>query len=222
MIAKICGISTIDSASAAAEAGASHLGFNFYPPSPRSVTPEMARQIADTLPSAVKTVALVVDPGDALLSNIVSILDPDFIQCHGSETPERIREIRDRFGRPVIKAIRVASTEDVEMAHGYDGAADVILFDAKAPKGMKGALPGGNGLTFDWRMLEAWQGDTPWWLSGGLDEGNVVEAIHRTRPIGVDTASGVEDRPGVKNSEKIGKFLTASRAGFETMDGVTG
>ena len=162
----------------------------------------------------MKTVALVVDPDDALLEEIVSVLDPDLIQCHGGESPERIAEIRARFGRPLIKAIRVASTEDVEAAHGYDGAADIILFDAKAPKGMKGALPGGNGLTFDWRMLEAWHGSTPWWLSGGLEQDNVVEAIRRTRPVGVDTASGVEDSPGVKSLMKIDGFLAAARDGF--------
>ena len=216
MIAKICGISTPETALAAAEAGASHLGFNFYPPSPRSVSPEAARAMADLLPTNVKTVALVVDPDDALLEEIVSVLDPDLIQCHGGESPERIAEIRARFGRPLIKAIRVASTEDVEAAHGYDGAADIILFDAKAPKGMKGALPGGNGLTFDWRMLEAWHGSTPWWLSGGLEQDNVVEAIRRTRPVGVDTASGVEDSPGVKSLMKIDGFLAAARDGFST------
>ncbi|MBO6560448.1 MAG: phosphoribosylanthranilate isomerase [Nisaea sp.] len=209
MLVKICGLKTPATVEAAAAAGATHIGFNFFAPSPRSVTPEQAKELARHLPEGVKTVALVVDADDALLDAIWENLHPDIFQLHGKETPDRVREIKARYGVAVMKAVRVAEPEDARAAEAYDGAADMILFDAKPPKELD-KLPGGNGLLFDWKALRAYRGDTPWMLAGGLDAENVAEAIRVTGTDAVDTASGAEDAPGVKNPEKIAKFVAAA------------
>lgn len=209
MDVKICGLRTPESVEAAAAAGATHLGFNFFAPSPRAVTPAEAKLLALHVPEGVKIVALVVDADDALLDEIWEHLHPDIFQLHGKETPERVREIKARFGAVVMKVVRVAEAADARSAEAYDGIADLLLFDAKPPK-EKDKLPGGNGLIFDWTALQAYRGKTPWMLAGGLDAANVAEAIRVTGTGAVDTASGAEDAPGVKNPEKIRKFVAAA------------
>lgn len=209
MDVKICGLKTPDAIKAAAAAGASHIGLNFFPPSPRSITPETAKELARHVPDGVKVVALVVDADDALFDAIWTNLHPDIFQLHGKESPDRVREIKARYGVSVMKVIRVAEAADARTAEAYDGIADFILFDAKPPKD-KDKLPGGNGLIFDWMALKAYRGKTPWMLAGGLDAANVAEAIRVTGAKAVDTASGAEDAPGIKNPEKIRAFVSAA------------
>jgi len=209
MDVKICGLKTPEAIEAAAASGASHIGLNFFPPSPRAVTPEAAKELVRHVPERVKIVALVVDADDALLDAIWTNVHPDIFQLHGKETPDRVREIKQRYGAQVMKAIRVADAEDVRAAEAYDGIADFILFDAKPPKD-KDKLPGGNGLIFDWTALKGYRGRTPWMLAGGLDAENVAEAIRMTGAKAVDTASGAEDAQGVKNPDKIRAFVSAA------------
>lgn len=209
MDVKICGLRTPEAVEATASSGASHIGFNFFPPSPRSVTPKVAGDLAAHVPEGVKIVALVVDADDALFDAIWTNLHPDIFQLHGKESPDRVREIRDRFGAKVMKVIRVADNADARSAEAYDGIVDFILFDAKPPKDQD-TLPGGNGLVFDWMALTAYRGNTPWMLAGGLDASNVADAIRVTGAKAVDTASGAEDAPGVKNPAKIQAFVSAA------------
>lgn len=209
MDVKICGLKTPNAIKAAAAAGASHIGLNFFPPSPRSITPEAAKELARYVPDGVKVVALVVDADDALFDAIWTNLHPDIFQLHGKESPDRVREIKARYGVSVMKVIRVAEAADARTAEAYDGIADFILFDAKPPKD-KDKLPGGNGLIFDWMALKAYRGKTPWMLAGGLDAANVAEAIRVTGAKAVDTASGAEDASGIKNPEKIRAFVSAA------------
>ena len=209
MDVKICGLRTPEAVEATASSGASHIGFNFFPPSPRSVTPKVAGDLAAHVPEGVKIVALVVDADDALFDAIWTNLHPDIFQLHGKESPDRVREIRDRFGAKVMKVIRVADNADARSAEAYDGIVDFILFDAKPPKDQN-ILPGGNGLVFDWMALTAYRGNTPWMLAGGLDASNVADAIRVTGAKAVDTASGAEDAPGVKNPAKIQAFVSAA------------
>lgn len=208
---KICGLSTHEAVAAAHAGGASHIGFIFYPPSPRAVSPERAGEIAQSVPASLKRVAVFVDPSDAEIEAVIAALSPAMLQLHGSESPERVREVKRRFGLPVMKAIRVSSAEDIAAAEAYDGVADALLFDAKPPRNAAGMLPGGNGLAFDWTLLTTFQGATPWFLSGGLDLENVGQALDITGARAIDVSSGVEDRPGVKNIEKIGAFLRIAR-----------
>lgn len=211
---KICGLSDEAMLSVAIDAGATHVGLNFYPPSPRSITPGEARELGIVVPPEVAKVALVVDADDSLLEEIVHCLQPDLIQLHGSETPERTEAIRRAFATPVMKVIKVASNEDIVAAESFEGIADRIMFDAKAPKDMKEALPGGNGVAFDWSLLEGRAASSTWMLAGGLTVDNVGDAIRATGAPGVDTASGVEDSPGVKNAEKIRAFVAAAKSAF--------
>lgn len=204
---KICGLNTSEAVAAAHAGGASHIGFIFYPPSPRAVSPERAGEIAKAAPPSLKRVAVFVDPSDAEIQAVVDALSPTMLQLHGSETPERVTQVKQRFGLPVMKAIRVSTAGDIQAAGAYDGIADALLFDAKPPKNAAGMLPGGNGLAFDWTLLTTFQGTTPWFLSGGLDLENVGQAMNITGARAIDVSSGVEDRPGVKNTEKIGAFL---------------
>jgi phosphoribosylanthranilate isomerase len=209
---KICGINDPVAARTAAEAGVDLIGFVFYPPSPRAVTPERAVELAHELPAGVIRVALLVDADDALVDAVASTGVVDLLQLHGRETPQRVSAIKARTGLPVMKVLAVADPEDVETARAFDGVADRILFDAKPPKSLKGALPGGNGLSFDWHLLDGLTLGTPWMLSGGLDAGNVATAIRLTGASSVDASSGVEDRPGVKNPDKIRAFVAAAKA----------
>ena len=208
---KICGINADAACAAAAGAGADAIGLVFYPPSPRFVTLAEARDIAAQVPGQVTRVGLFVDPDDATLEQTLADVPIDLLQLHGRETPERVAAIRERFGLPVMKAIRVAAREDVDAAEAYCGVADRLLFDAKPPKDMKGALPGGNALAFDWDLLAGRTWPIPWMLSGGLDAGNVAEALRVSRAPAVDVSSGVEDRPGVKSPDKIRAFLAAAK-----------
>ena len=209
---KICGLSTPEAVDAAVAHGASHVGFVFYPPSPRHVSPEQAGALIARLPETVVPVALVVDADDAAIAEILSKAPVRILQAHGKESPERVAAMRARFGLPVMKAVGIASVEDVARAHGYEDAADLLLLDAKAPK--KG-LPGGNGLAFDWGLIanEVWS--RPWFLAGGLRPDTVAEAIRISGASAVDVSSGVESAPGVKDIGLIAAFLGAARAQFE-------
>jgi phosphoribosylanthranilate isomerase len=209
---KICGIKTPEALQAALVARADFVGLNFYPPSPRSLAPEVAAELAELGRGRTSIVALIVDVDDATIERIVKTVEPDFLQLHGSETPERAVEIVGRWGRPVIKAIKVETAGDAERALDYAEVAQLILFDAKAPKDLAGALPGGNGLAFDWRLIAAVKDRVPFMLSGGLTADNVAAAIAATGATIVDVSSGVETAPGVKNPELIRQFVAAAHA----------
>jgi len=205
--AKICGLSTAEALNAAIRGGARFVGFVFYPASRRNVTPELAAALANLVPASVTRVGLLVDPTDALLSGVLDRAPLDLLQLHGSEDPRRVAEIKARFGKPVMKAIPIAGPEDPEAAVPYLEVADWLLFDAKPPRGDPKALPGGNGLAFDWQLLGGRRWSKPWMLSGGLTAKNVAEAVGTTHARAVDVSSGVEIRPGVKDLSKIAAFL---------------
>ena len=209
---KICGLKTAAAVEAALKGGADYVGFVFYPPSPRNIAPEAAAEISARARGRAKIVALLVDPDDALIERVVAALAPDLIQLHGSETPERVAQIRARFGRPVMKAIKVETADDAAQALKFSGAADVILFDAKAPKDWPGALPGGNGVPFDWHALDGVKDKVVYMLSGGLTAENVAQSIRATGADAVDVSSGVEARPGEKDLSLIARFLDAVRS----------
>lgn len=208
---KICGITSRPALAAAIDGGAAYVGLNFYPPSPRYVAVEQAAALAAAMPEGVSKVGLLVDADDALIATLMHQVPLDILQLHGGESPARVAEIRDRFGRPVMKVVKIANAEDVTGAEAYCGAADRLLFDAKPPKGMTGSLPGGNAISFDWHLLAGRRWPLPWMLSGVLTAGNVADAVGISGPQSVDVSSGVEDRPGVKNPEKIRAFLKAAR-----------
>lgn len=208
---KICGLSTPETMDAAITAGADLVGFVFYPKSPRNVSIERAADLASRARGKVRTVALVVDAGDELISAINRDVDPDLFQAHGSESPERVAAITALTGKPVIKAIRVKDAADIAAAEAFTRVASLILYDAKAPETLKGSLPGGNGLSFDWTLL----GDRPapaFMLSGGLNPDNVAEGIRTTGAPAVDVSSGVESSPGVKDVRLIRKFIEAAKS----------
>lgn len=207
--AKICGINAAEAMRAAVDGGAAYVGLVFYPPSPRYVTPTEAAALARLAPAGVVKVGLFVDIGDAVLAEVLSRVPLDVLQLHGAETPERVRDIKAATGLRVMKAIKIAAAEDVAAAEPYVGVADRLLFDAKAPPDLQGALPGGNALKFDWQLLGGRTWPCPWMLSGGLDAGNVAEAVAISGAPAVDVSSGVEQRPGVKSTERIAAFLAA-------------
>jgi phosphoribosylanthranilate isomerase len=209
---KICGISTPEAMAAAVGGGADYVGLVFYPPSPRAVTPGEARQLARRVPEGVVKVGMLVNMGDAEIEAILAEAPLDLLQLHGSEAPGRVAEIRARFGLPVMKAVPIAGAAEVEVAAGYCGVVDRLLFDAKPPKDMKDALPGGNALSFDWKLLAGRSWPIPWMLSGGLNAENLARAVETSGAAAVDVSSGVEDRPGVKNPDKIRAFLAAAKA----------
>ena len=209
---KICGLSTPETVRASVEAGADYLGFNFFPRSPRYVTLELAAELGRLVPDHVLNVALSVDADNATLDGIVDALKPDILQLHGAETPERLIEIKSRYGLTLMKAIPVSGPEDLEKVALYHDSADLLLFDAKPPKSMENALPGGNGLVFDWSLLAGQKPDTPWMLSGGLTVENVREAIEMTGAEAVDVSSGVETGPGQKDPALIEKFIRAAKS----------
>ncbi len=208
---KICGLTTEAALDAALAGGADYVGFVFHARSPRNIDPAAARALADKARGKAKIVALLVDPDDSELARVVDALAPDVIQLHGAESPERVADIARRFRRPVLKAIEVAGPGDAQAALAYAGKADRILFDAKVPKGSATALPGGNGVPFDWQALEAVRGRIDFMLAGGLTAANVGEAIARTGAKAVDVSSGVESRPGEKDPELIRRFLRAAK-----------
>jgi phosphoribosylanthranilate isomerase len=206
---KICGLKSEAALQAALDGGADFVGLVFFPPSPRNVLPATAKVLAHKARGRAEIVALVVDPDDALLDTIMAWVDPDLLQLHGGETPARAAEIRRRCGRPVMKAIKVETAEDVRAALGYRDAADLILFDARAPA--DSTRPGGNGAPFDWRTLLGVKDQVRFALSGGLTPDNVAEAIRTTGATIVDVSSGVESSPGEKDPELIRRFLRAAR-----------
>lgn len=209
--AKICGLKTPEAVAAAVEGGAALVGFVFFPPSPRNVEPAAVRALCARVPAGVRKVGLLVDESDAGIADILRQCDLDLLQLHGKETPERVAEIRARFGKKVIKAIPVSDGADLDRAAAYEGVADYLMFDAKPPKSMSGALPGGNALSFDWSLLAGRHFRLPWFLAGGLTPDNLTDAVRISGAPMVDVSSGVEDRPGEKNVSKIKAFLDATK-----------
>jgi len=209
---KICGLNDPAAVAAAVAGGASHVGFVFYPPSPRAVDPARAAALARGVPAEVVKVGLFVDAADAAIAEVLSAAPLDMLQLHGGETPRRVKDVRRRFGLPVMKAVRLASAVDVAAADEFLTAADWLLFDAKPPPEMTRALPGGNALSFDWSLIAGRGWSLPWMLSGGLNTGNLAAAVAATRARLVDVSSGVEDSPGRKNPEKIAAFIRLAAA----------
>lgn len=205
---KICGLRTPATVAAAVDAGAAYLGFVFFPKSPRHVTPAEAAALALPVPPGVAKVGLVVDADDGLLDAITAQVPLDMIQLHGSESPARVQAVRARFGLPVMKAVGIAGPGDLEDLAAQARVADQILVDAKVPK--DAALPGGNGLSFDWRLLAGRRWPVPWMLAGGLTAANVGEAAGLTGARQLDVSSGVESAPGVKDPALIRAFLAAA------------
>ncbi|MDJ0640897.1 MAG: phosphoribosylanthranilate isomerase [Paracoccaceae bacterium] len=205
---KICGLTTRQSVSAAVEAGAAYIGFNFIERSSRYVSIEAARDLAVEVPPGVAKVALTIDADDAELDAITDVVPLDMLQLHGAETPERVTEVKARYGLPVMKAVGIADASDLAALDTYAPVADQLLVDTKPPK--SGDLPGGTGLAFDWRLIANRRWSTPWMLAGGLTPGNVAEAIALTGATQVDVASGVESAPGVKDAELIRAFVEAA------------
>lgn len=205
---KICGLRSPADVAAVVAAGAAYAGFNFFPRSPRFVTPEQARELALLAPAGLAKVALTVDADDAMLDGIVEAVPLDMLQLHGHETPARVAEVRARYGLPVMKVIGVADEADLAALPEHSEVADQIMIDAKPPKGA--VLPGGNGVTFDWRLLVGRRWTRPWMLAGGLTALNVAEAVRLTGARQVDVASGVESAPGVKDPARIHAFVTAA------------
>lgn len=207
---KICGINTAEACEAAVSGGAKMLGFVFYPKSPRAVTPMEARALMGLVPDGVTKVALMVDPDDFDVGAICRQLPVDLIQLHGQETAERIADIKAVTGLPVMKAVGIQGADDIQRAHGYEAVAERILLDAKAPEGA--GLPGGNALSFDWQLIRGETWEKPWMLAGGLNAGNLGEAVRTSGASFVDVSSGVEDAPGVKSAVKIREFLSLAAA----------
>jgi phosphoribosylanthranilate isomerase len=205
---KICGISEPKTLQVAIESGARYIGFVFYPPSPRHVSFETAWTLARMIPTGVRSVALFVNPDNALLDHVLSGVQLDMIQLHGSESPGRIAEIKSRYAMPVIKAIGVAEPSDLENLEGFEAAADWLLFDTKPPRG---EIPGGTGHSFDWGILAGRSFKKPWMLSGGLQPDNVAKALALLKPDAVDVSSGVESSRGIKDAEKIRAFIQAAK-----------
>jgi phosphoribosylanthranilate isomerase len=215
LIVKICGLSTPEALDAALEAGADMVGFVFFPPSPRHVAFATARTLAQRVAGRAQKVALTVNADDASLDSVVAALRPDMLQLHGKETPDRVTAIKKRFGLPVMKAIAVEAKADLAIVAFYNPVADRLLFDARAPRAA--TRPGGLGRPFDWRLLAAADASVPFMLSGGLDAGNVGEALRVTAAPGVDVSSGVERAPGEKDPDKIRAFVRGARDAAERL-----
>jgi phosphoribosylanthranilate isomerase len=209
---KICGLNSLEGIESAAKGGAELIGLNFYPPSPRAVTPEEAAQLAGRAPPGMTRVGVFVDPDDDQLAATLAKVALDLLQLHGGESPRRVAEIRARFERPVMKVVKLAKEEDLAAVPAYADLVDRLMFDAKPPKAAKNALPGGNAVAFDWRLLAGTRWPKPWLLAGGLDADNLAEAVRTSSAPGVDVSSGVEDAPGRKSPAKIAAFLAAAKA----------
>ena len=209
VIVKICGLSTRPTLAAAVEAGADMVGFVFFPPSPRFVSVRAAKDLAAEARGRAAIAVLTVDADDRMLAEIVATVQPDWLQLHGRETPERVAEIAARFGIKTMKAIGVSVAADLALARDYAAVADWLMLDAKAPKGA--LLPGGNGMPFDWTILSGFRPPMPYLLSGGLTPANVAEAMTATGAPGVDVSSGVETAPGKKDAELIAAFVRNAR-----------
>ena len=215
LLVKICGLSTRETLDTALEAGADMVGFVFFPPSPRHLGLEIARDLGRQAKGRATKVALTVDADDATLDNIMDALSPDILQLHGKESVARLRDIKAKFALPVMKVIAVATSADLAVLPGYASVADRILFDARAPKGA--TRPGGLGAVFDWNVLAKLEINLPYLVSGVLTADNLAEAVRVTRAGGVDVSSGVESAPGVKDPEMIRHFIRAARATEELM-----
>jgi phosphoribosylanthranilate isomerase len=211
-VVKICGINSLEALDAALAAGADMIGLVRFEKSPRHLELPEGRALSARARGKALRVALVVDADDGALADIVEAFDPDLLQLHGSESPERVAHIRARFGRPVMKAVGIADKGDLAAIEAYQAVADRLLLDAKPPAAAE--LPGGNGLTFDWRLIAGLDPGKPVMLSGGLDGNNVADAIARTGVRAVDVSSGVERRPGQKDPDKIAAFVKAAREAF--------
>ena len=203
---KICGLSTAEAVRTAVKSGASHIGFVFFEKSPRNVTAEQVAELSIEIPASVIKTGVFVDPDNQQLAQAVATID--LIQLHGEETPERVQEIKNHFNLPVMKAIAIDSSDHIVLAKTYENVADMLLFDAKAPETLKDGLPGGNGLSFDWQLINGIEWHIPWMLSGGLDQNNVRQAINTSGAKFVDVSSGVETRPGEKSIAKIKAFIS--------------
>jgi phosphoribosylanthranilate isomerase len=208
VLVKICGINSAEAADAAVRAGADFAGLVFHPKSPRHLALDAARALAERMRGRIHLVALVADADDATIAAVLHAVQPTYLQLHGRETPRRTGEIRARFGLPVIKAIAIAGPEDFAAVAEYEIAADVLLFDAKAPEGIR---PGGHGVPFDWQLIRGRSFSRPWLLAGGLSPSNVARAIAGAGAPGVDVSSGVEIAPGVKSAALIAEFVSAAR-----------
>ncbi len=208
---KICGLKDAEHIQVAAEAGASYVGFVFFEKSPRNVTVSQARSLAVDVPMGVAKVALTVNADNAFLDQLTEQVPLDMLQLHGKETPERVAEIKSRYGLPVMKAIGIAEEADTAQIDIYGEVADQLLVDAKAPKGAD--LPGGNGLAFDWKLVKRKFWPKPWMLAGGLTPENVALAVQMTGCKQLDVSSGVESAPGVKDAELIRAFIAAAQEG---------
>jgi phosphoribosylanthranilate isomerase len=206
---KICGLTDVRALDAAIRARADHAGFVFFPPSPRNLSLADAAALADRAEGRIGRVGLFVDADDHTIAKALAAARLDALQLHGAESPERAGQLKARFGLPVWKALPIAAKDDVVRASAYAGAADLILFDAKTPKG---GLPGGVGLSFDWSLVAGWKGPLAWGLAGGLTPENISEAVRLTGAPLVDTSSGVESAPGVKDADRIAAFCAAARA----------
>jgi len=206
---KICGLKTPDTVQRAVDLGASHVGFIFFPKSPRNIEPADATELADLVRGRARIVAVTVNADNDDLDEIVSLLRPDILQLHGSESPERVLTVKAVYGLPVMKAFSVREAADLEKVDAYIGIADRFLFDAKPPAGSD--LPGGNGVSFDWTLMDALDGSVDYMLSGGLNKDNVGEAVAVTRAPGIDVSSGVESAPGVKDIGRMEEFFEAVR-----------
>ncbi|HZQ14039.1 MAG TPA: phosphoribosylanthranilate isomerase [Pseudolabrys sp.] len=213
---KICGLRTPQALDVALESGADLVGFVFFPPSPRNLGLEAARALGERVAGRAGKVALTVDATDETLLDIVNALKPDMLQLHGKETPERVVAVRTRFRLPVMKALPIADRADLSPIRIYAKVADRLIFDARPPK--EATRPGGLGTPFDWTLLAGIDPGIPFMLSGGLDAGNVAQALRITRAPGVDVSSGVERAPGEKDAAKIREFIRAARAAEEPLD----
>ena len=209
LIVKICGLSTPETLDAALDAGADMVGFVFFEASPRHLSLDRARELGTQVKGRALKVALSVDADNAMLSNIVETLKPDWLQLHGSESVARVRDIKQQFALPVMKVIGVETKDDLAALPGYASVADRIMFDARAPK--DATRPGGLGVPFDWHVLDDIARDHAFMLSGGLTADNVADAIRIAQPWGVDVSSGVERTPGVKDADMIRAFIRAAR-----------
>lgn len=206
---KICGLKTAEAVERAVALGASHTGFIFFPKSPRNIEPDDAGRLADRIRGQVKIVAVTVNADNDELDEIVSALNPDILQLHGSEDPERLLTVKAMYGLPIMKALSVRDASDLERIDPYIGIADRFLFDAKPPQGSD--LPGGNGVSFDWNLLDALDGSVDYMLSGGLNADNIGEAMAQTSARAIDISSGVESAPGVKDLKLMESFFNAVR-----------
>lgn len=206
---KICGLKTPEAVERSVALGATHVGFIFFPKSPRNIEPADAGVLAEIARGKAKLVAVTVNATNDDLDEIIALLDPDILQLHGSESPERVLNVKAVYGLPVMKAMSISTAEDLKQIETYEGIADRFLFDAKAPAGSQ--LPGGNGVSFDWSILDTLDENLDYMLSGGLNADNVADAIKLTRCTGIDVSSGVESAPGVKDITKIDAFFEAAR-----------